>query len=410
MHVRFAPYLFCCFILNSLLFSCQPDGPLIGAPEITDPGNPIDGGDPDDPAVSAVEATFAGRINLDDPLNYGSQTVPNYIRRDNTRDNPIQDAQATLGRVLFYDPALSVNRTIACASCHQQSLAFGDDAIASTGVAGTTGRHSMRLINARFSDEERFFWDERANTLEMQTTMPIQDHIEMGFSGENGDPSLDDLLDRLNGTDYYQELFAAAFGSAEVTEPRMQEALAQFIRSIQSFDTKYDAGRAQVANDNTPFPNFTALENQGKQLFMGRPQFAQGGNRVGGGLGCNACHQAPEFSIDQRSRNNGVIGALTGDGFDLNVTRSPSLRDVFLPDGRDNGPFMHTGAFATVNAVLSHYNEIPDVNQNLDGRLRPGGSLQRLNLTAQEREAVIAFLRTLTSNEVYTDERWSDPF
>ena len=386
-------------LLFTGLLSCEPDEPI----------SPT-GNEGEDPAFSAVAATFNGRIDLDDPFNYGSQPVPGYINRDNTTDNQITDASATLGRVLFYDVELSATRTISCASCHRQELAFGDDAVASLGVAGTTGRHGMRLTNARFGEEARFFWDERAATLEEQTTQPIQDHIEMGFSGEDGDPSLADLINRIEAIDYYTELFTYAFGDATVTEDRMQRAMAQFIRSIQSFDSKYDEGLALVNNDNADFPNFTAVENAGKTLFNAPPQFNGAGVRIGGGLGCAGCHQGPEFSIDPRSGNNGVIGVIGGGGQDLTVTRSPSLRDVFLPNGQDNGPFMHTGSFATIDEVLSHYNQIPQGNAELDRRLRPGGNLQRLNMTMEERESVIAFLQTLTGSAIFTDERWSNPF
>jgi len=117
----------------------------------------------------------------------------------------------------------------------------------------------MRLVNARFSEEVRFFWDERAANLEDQTSQPIQDHIEMGFSGTNGDPSLDDLIAKLSNIEYYPILFEQAFGSTNITEQRMQNAMAQFIRSIQSFDSRYDQGRAQVNNRRNNFNNFTKL-------------------------------------------------------------------------------------------------------------------------------------------------------
>ena len=111
------------------------------------------------------------------------RTVPSYIIKSNVGSNLITDKGATLGRVLFYDKKLSSNNTISCASCHQQANAFSDVAVASQGVNGTTGRHSMRLINNRFANEAKFFWDERAINLETQTTMPIKDHGEMGYSG-----------------------------------------------------------------------------------------------------------------------------------------------------------------------------------------------------------------------------------
>ena len=128
---------------------------------------------------------------------YANQDRPAYIQKDNTPgDNRISNIGATLGRVLFYDPRLSVDGTVSCSSCHQQEHGFGDPDIASQGVAGATGRHSMRLINARFGRERNFFWDERVETLEDQVTMPIQDHVEMGFSGTEGDPDFSYLVDR----------------------------------------------------------------------------------------------------------------------------------------------------------------------------------------------------------------------
>lgn len=120
-----------------------------------------------------ISETFGSNINLDQLPNYASQTVPGDITRNNTGGNAIVNEKALIGRVLFYDKNLSTSNTVACASCHQQSHAFSDASIASTGVNGTTGRHSMRLVNARFAAEARFFWDERAATLEAQTTQPI---------------------------------------------------------------------------------------------------------------------------------------------------------------------------------------------------------------------------------------------
>ncbi|NNJ55755.1 MAG: cytochrome-c peroxidase, partial [Bacteroidia bacterium] len=288
--------------------------------------------DEEDPVESpvkeytAIAAKFGSAFDLNSLPNYANQTIPNYITKDNTAGNDITDKGALLGRVLFYEKILSVDSTVSCASCHLQEYAFGDPDAASTGVNGTTGRHSMRLINARFAEESKFFWDERANTLEEQTTMPIQDHGEMGYSGENGDPSLADLIVKLNNTDYYNELFEFVYGDAAVTEERMQDALAQFVRSIQSFDSEYDEGRAVAPNNNAPFNNFTADENAGKQLFTAPPQFDQNGVRVAGGVGCAGCHRPPEFDIDPQSGNNGVIGSLDG-GNDFTNTRSPSLRD-----------------------------------------------------------------------------------
>ena len=350
------------------------------------------------------QETEPGVLDLVNLHNYANQAVPAYITRDNTPpSNGITDMGATLGRVLFYDKRLSRNDTISCSSCHQQARGFSDLGDASTGVSGTTGRHSMRLINSRFAQERRFFWDERADTLEAQTTQPIQDHVEMGFSGTNGDPDLSDLVTKLGAIEEYQVLFRAVYGDAAITEDRLQRALAQFVRSIQSFDSKYDAGRAQVAGDNVDFPNYTAAENLGKALFLTPPG-------PGGGAGCAGCHRPPEFDITPNSGHNGVTGTLDG-GQDLTVTRSPSLRDLVGPQGQSNGGFMHTAEFATIEQVIEHYNLIPAAEEGIDARLlRPDGSPQQLGLTNGQKANLAAFLRTLSGTAVYEDARWSDPF
>ncbi len=358
----------------------------------------------------AIEATFSGAIDPDALENYAHQNVPDYINKDNTDGNPVTDKGATLGRVLFYDKNLSVNNTVSCASCHQQSNAFSDVMPLSQGVNGNTGRHSMRLINTRFADEVRFFWDERANTLEEQTTQPIQDHAEMGYSGQSGDPGISDLIVKLEGIAYYNELFAFVFGDAEITEDRMQRALAQFIRSIQSFDSKFDEGLMASGNLGAPFTNFTAEENQGKRLFLAPAQF-NNGVRVDGGAGCAGCHRPPEFDIDPNSRNNGVTATAGNDMVsDLTNTRSPSLRDVTRTDGTLNGPLMHNCRFATLEAAIRHYNSIPANNANLDPRLRPQGNLQQLNLTTDEINSLVAFIKTLSGSEVYRAQKWGNPF
>lgn len=358
-----------------------------------------------------VEAEFGSSVDLNNLANYANQEVPSYILKDNSQGNSITDKGATLGRVLFYDTNLSSNNTVSCASCHKQELAFSDTNVASIGVNGTTGRHSMRLINTRFASETKFFWDERAINLETQTTMPIKDHGEMGFSGENGDLSIDDLIVRLSNIGYYKELFKFVYGSEEVSEVKIQNALAQFIRSIQSFDSKYDIGRALAANDGQAFSNFTVQENQGKNLFLTAPIFNSSGVRTSGGLGCGGCHRAPEFDIDPNSLSNGFGGSIAGTP-DFTNTRAPSLRNIVNIDGNPNGPMMHTGIITTLQAAIGHYGDMTNNlnNTNLDPRLKPNGLGQQLNLNATEINAVIAFLKTLSGTDVYTNAKWSNPF
>ena len=383
------------FIICASVWSCSSDDNLVPIPE-----NDV--------------LNFSDILSIDfgNLPNYSNQAIPAYITRDNTTlGSTITDEGATLGRILFYDTQLSSNNTVSCASCHKQEFAFSDNLQVSNGVNGVTGRHSMRLVNARFSDESRFFWDERAQTLEAQSTMPIQDHVEMGFSGENGDLNFNDLIDRLENTAHYPALFNLAFGDTSISEDKIQLALAQFIRSIQSFDSRYDQGRALANNDGAPFNNFTQQENLGKQLFLQPPVFNDQSERIGGGIGCAGCHQAPEFSINPNSLNNGIIGSADNSGPDLEVTRSPSLRDVVKSDGTANGQFMHIGVSTNLVTVLNHYNNISlNGNNNLDPRLMPNGIGQQLNLSQDERDAVIAFIQTLAGSDIYTNEKWSNPF
>ncbi len=361
----------------------------------------------------AIKAAFGSKIDLSNLANYENQIKPNYITKDNTRANTITNAKATLGRVLFYDKKLSIDNSVSCGSCHKQESAFGDTDLASKGVSGgLTGRHSMRLINARFSAEAKFFWDERANSLEEQTTKPIQDHAEMGFSGQNGRPTITTLLTKLQEVAYYKELFQFVYGSPTITEAKLQECLAQFVRSIQSFDAKYDIGRAQVANDGQNFSNFTTQENLGKNLFLTPPVFNATGSRINGGLGCGGCHNAPEFDITPNSGNNGIIGVLNGSGIDISNTRTPTLRDLTNINGNPNTQMMHTGGITTLQAVIGHYGRInlAPGNTRLDPKLTPNGFGQQLNLNATEVDAVIAFLKTLSGKNVYSDAKWSSPF
>jgi len=359
-----------------------------------------------------MKIAFGNNINPLNLANYESQGKPNYINKDNGINNTITNAKATLGRVLFYDKNLSIDNTISCSSCHKQAFAFGDTAVQSNGVqSGLTVRHSMRLVNNRFSLEEQYFWNKRAASLEIQTTMPIQDHAEMGFSGQNGRGTLNTLLNKLSNISYYKELFKFVYGDTIINETRLQESLAQFIRSIQSFDTKFDIGRALVNNNLIPFPNYTAQENTGKELFITPPVFDANSNRIAGGLGCQACHRAPEFDIDTASRSNGIIGTIGSNVLDIANTKSPSLRDLINPNGIANSPMMHTGQFKTFEAVLNHYNSINFVrNTNLDARLRPNNIGQKLNLTTDEINAVVAFIKTLSGHSIYTDTKWSSPF
>lgn len=357
-------------------------------------------------------------LNLpESPFNYTNIAIPTHLSsnvligpgqnaatdNDNTPiDNQTTNHGATLGRVLFYDKNLSKNGTVSCASCHKQNEGFSDSAILSEGFnGGTTRRHSMSLINARWYARGRFFWDERATTLEEQVLQPFQDEVEMGMT-------LNEVVDAVNNQFFYEELFTNAFGSEEVTSDKIAKALAQFIRSMVSTNSKYDEGRASVATPTTNFSNFTDSENRGKSLFF-RPKSL-------GGLSCIGCHSTEAFiNPDAGATNNGldanstddlgVFEAIPNPRF-LGTFKVPSLKNIDL-----TAPYMHDGRLQTLEAVIEHYNSGVQAHPNLNDELKDAnGNPQRLNMTEQDKIDVVNFLKTLTDNVITTDEKFSNPF
>lgn len=361
------------------------------------------------PTPTPAPASAVARVTTIDVtalLNYAAPTLPVYYDGTvNAIDNqpagqPITNAVATLGRVLFYDRNLSINRAISCGSCHQQAFGFDDPARFSTGFAGTafTSAHAMRLGNVRYWDPGTMFWDRRAATLEAQASQPIIHPVEMGFDAAAG--GIGALVTRLGALDYYQELFTLAFGSATITEPRIQQALAQFQRAMISSSSRWDTAYAGVfsatgpnRNLNVALPGFTAEENRGRQLFMTGPG-------PGGGAGCSSCHLPPTFGLAGNSRGNGL------DAGETTVFKSPSLKNVAL-----SRAFTNDGRFSSLAQVVEHYNSGIQNGPALDNRLRgPGGTPQRLNLSDADKLALVAFMQTLTDTQFATDPRFSNPF
>lgn len=372
-------------VLSMAIVACQPETPV-------------------DPVSLA--------LNLpNNPYNYSNPNVPahfeaaNVINRDNTPfNNAVTDYGATLGRVLFYDKTFSANRSISCASCHHSGQGFGDTATFSRGFAGgRTGRHSMSLANARFYANGNFFWDERAGSLEQQVLMPFQDPVEMGMT-------LDSLVARAQSKAYYPPLFEQAFGTSEITSDRISKALAQFVRSIVSYQSRYDAGRAQVAGPGVAFPNFTPQENQGKNLFFG---ITPGGGNPAPGA-CIGCHGTEAFTAPG-PRNNGLdlvsttdlgVGQTTGNPAQNGLFKVPSLRNI-----AERAPYMHDGRFATLEEVVDHYSTGVQKHPNLSPELRsPNGTPLNPNFSPTQKAALVAFMRTLSDPTLRTDPKFSNPF
>jgi cytochrome c peroxidase len=354
-------------------------------------------------AVSPAVAEYL-TVNPSSPASYATAYPVHYdgqvLAQDNApADNPVTDKGATLGRVLFYDKRLSVNDTVACASCHKQGLGLGDSAPFSPGFEPglQTAAHAMRLSNTRFYGPGSMFWDKRAPTLEFQTTQPIQSSVEMGFDAAHGGMAA--LITKMNGLPYYPELFKAVYGDATITEDRIQKALAQFVRAMTSTHSRWDDGAAQTYDPNAPGkgygapkPTFTASENRGQQLF-----FAP---KAQGGAGCAGCHQPPSFVLVGNSQSNGLAAGET------RIFKSPSLKGV-----SSTSPYMHDGSLADLAAVVAHYDHGIQDGPALDNRLRgPDGQPQRLNLSAADQAALVDFLRTLQDDVLTSDSRFTNPF
>ena len=317
------------------------------------------------------------------------------------------DEGATLGRVLFYDVNLSVNRTVRCASCHVQVHSFADPLTLSQGVGGfRTRRNSPGLANVAFNPSGRYLWDERAETLEFQMLEPFLNDREMALP-------LDELVRRVEEQPYYDDLFVDAFGSDDVTANRIAAALAQFVRAMVSADSPYDRARAEVGSPLEPFPAFSDDENRGRQLFF--TSVADGGG------GCSSCHTSEaQVTSPAGLKNNGIdppvaasgapaedLGAfeITGDPAQLGAFRPPSLRNIAV-----TAPYMHDGRFPTLDAVLDHYSQGVQPHENLSSELRAVTGPIRLDLDDDDRRALLAFLHTLTDEGFLTDERFAEPF
>lgn len=343
---------------------------------------------------------------LSDPLMVG-ETARVLNEGSIHADSSSRDAEAILGRVLFYDVNMSGGRSLSCASCHLQSNSFTDRTRLSLGAGGaTTRRNSMSLANLVFNENGRFFWDERVGTLEEQAIDPFRDPIELGLPPE-------EVTNRILALDYYQPLFDDAFGPGSyqadgVTMDRVALALAQFMRSMVSVGAPYDQGRALVDSSLDDFPTFTDEENEGKRLFL--TPFSEGG------AGCAGCHSSEAFTTPPTMRGNNGLDA--GDTADLGVyeiTGDESQRSSFRVSSLRNvevtGPYMHDGRFRSLEEVVDHYSDGVADHPNLSLLLLGlDGEPLRLNLSAEEKAALVSFLVTLTDRDFLTDDRYSDPF
>ena len=325
--------------------------------------------------------------------------IPNALFDTQRDDNPLTNAGATLGRVLFHDKRLSVTNTVACASCHQQAHGFAGSEKFNTGVLGIAlTRQAMPLANTRYNINDAWFSDMRARSLQTVAKTAMQSTAEMGMTTAL-------LEEKLGATAFYAPLFEAAFGTPAITEQRVLQAIEQYLRSLVSYRSKFD--RAYNSMDNSPVDPaqvLTAQEMRGYDIFRGKV----------GGLPCVMCHQfASGTNVWQA--NNGIDvdppdpgttdPALQRDG-SIGVFRAASLRNI-----AHTAPYMHDGRFATLRDVINHYDHGINQSRNLDALLRDTSRNPiRMNLSEEDKDALEAFLNTYSDDAMLADPKFADPF
>ena len=330
-------------------------------------------------------------------FNYDSPDLPAHFNRSTvtSRDgmkalNPVTNAGATLGRVLFYEVALSRDNTVSCATCHIQSHGFSDPRTLSIGIGGQrTPRHSMALANARWNGRDGFLWDTSQSSLEHQAIQPIENPREMALN-------MIDVIPKISAIDYYPTLFKKAFGDEQVTPEKIANALSQFILSMVSYRSRFDEA---IQSD---YSNLSPLELDGARLFRNRR------------AECGTCHTTP-LQLAAEPQSNGLEeiltdngrGAITNKPEDAGLFRPPSLRNIAV-----RPPYMHDGRFNTLEEVVNHYSEGLQAAPNLPVILRDrsGQAPRKLNFSDYEKRALVAFLHTLTDEAFLTDEKFSNPF
>jgi len=311
-------------------------------------------------------------------------------------DNPMRTAAVELGRFLFWEKKLSGNNAMSCGTCHAPDAAFSDPQATSTGIDGVNGtRNSMALVNLVF--DEIITWDGAQPDLEQQSIEPVENVIEMH------DEWVEVVLE-LAGDPLYPPMFESAYGTDCVTKERASKAIAQFIRSMTSFNAKYD--RASFGPEN-----FTELENIGLTIWNqegGDPEFTPGGQF---GADCFHCHTLSNHRFtDNEFHNNGLDsvftdlgrGGVTGLPQDMGLFKTPTLRNIEL-----SAPYMHDGRFNTLAEVIDHYNSGGHPSPTIDPFMKfsTGG----LALTPEKKEGLIAFLKTFTDEEFVNNPAFQDP-
>lgn len=314
--------------------------------------------------------------------------------------------RATLGRVLFYDNTLSLDRKVSCGTCHDPSKAFSDDGQFSEGVGEViTKRNTLALattLSFKISynpidpslSGSKFSWDDSASSLPQQVKNAFRNENEMNIDEE-------EIKQRIGEHPFYSVLFKKAFGDAKVDSDRISQAITSFVDAISSVHSKFDEGleHASQFSAEQDFYNFTEAENKGKQLYNSN---------------CAACHTDKHNFTVKTSGNNGLemdyddngIGGRLNKADLFGVFKIPFLRNIDL-----TGPYMHDGRFASLEDVVNHYSDGLVAHDNLSEELKnTNGTPRKLNLNQEDKDALVAYLKTLTDETIASDSRFTDPF
>lgn len=301
-------------------------------------------------------------------------------------DNPMTVEGVALGRKLFYEPLLSGDNTMSCGTCHLQATGFAEPLQVSEGITGEQGtRNAMALINLGWV-QSGLFWDGRSATLEVQALEPIRNPIEMNSSWA-------EVETKLNAHEDYPQLFSDAFGVQRIDSLTVAKALAQFLRTLISGNSRFDAW---YNRQETPL---SQQEQRGFMLFTTE------------GADCFHCHGLGGLITDNRYNNNGLdtvftdMGRfmVTGDPIDRGRFRTPTLRNIEM-----TAPYMHDGRFFTLEEVVEHYSDHVKVSPTISPLMELVGN-SGAQLTQEEKEDLVAFLRTFTDQEFITNPAFSDP-
>lgn len=324
------------------------------------------------------------------------------------QDNPMSEAKVELGRLLFYDRRLSVNRTQSCGTCHRQELAFTDGAARSTGATGQKHpRSAMSLINAAYAP--RFTWAHRdLSSLEEQALVPLlgTDPVEMGLSGVEAR-----VLSDLRAEARYQSLFLAAFPGEKdpFTLRNLTHAIAAFERTLISTRSPYDRYRygheIRAISESARRGEILFFSGEKAGCFQchGGWNFSGGVRYEGGPDTPMAFHNTGLYNLPGKfsypEPNTGLYRT-SGLAADVGKFKAPTLRNIAV-----TAPYMHDGSIATLEEVIGHYAAGGrTANPNKSTILHP------LVLNVEDKRDLVEFLKSLTDTEALTDPRWSNPW